>query len=127
MRIDWRRSALAGALVVLIAIVVMVAARLAAPRETVGATATVEPNFDIYVHDIASGTDLQLTTDPGHDIDPEWSPDGTQIAFARFTESELHDIYLMDADGSNERVLVGGPSDDIKPSWSPDGREIAFM
>lgn len=87
-----------------------------------------EPNVDIYVYDLEAQSDVRLTDDPGPDVDPAWSPDGSRIAFARFTEGgDLHDIYVMDADGSDQRMLVGGGSDDFWPTWSPDGKEIVFM
>ena len=57
-----------------------------------------------------------------------WSPDRSQIAFARGRESNDNDIWIMNADGSNqvnltpqvERYFEG------KPSWSPDGTQLAF-
>lgn len=65
-----------------------------------------------------------ITNSPGKDIQPAWSPDGRQIAFAsnRIREVEPQDIFIMDADGTNVRHLVYG----WQPSWSRDGRRIAF-
>lgn len=87
------------------------------------------PNIDIYAYDLETGIDARLTDDPRPDVDPVWSPDGSQIAFARFTglNNDLHDLYVMNADGTDERLLLGGSSDDIWPSWSPDGAQIVFM
>jgi Tol biopolymer transport system component len=53
-------------------------------------------------------------------VDPDWSPDGSQITFARD-----NDIYIANANGSGERrVTTGGRRSD--PAWSPDGLKIAF-
>ena len=58
-----------------------------------------------------------------HGLDPAWSPDGKQIAVARWTEPQ--GIYLMNADGSNDRLIyrMNGTK---SPTWSPDGAKIAF-
>lgn len=98
---------------------------VAAP--TPSADAILAPQPDIYVYDLAYDRDERLTDFSGPDVDPAWSPDGTRIAFARFSETTLHDIYVMDADGGDLVRVVGGPTDDYWPSWSPDGEEIVFM
>src|SRR5688572_20989577 len=67
--------------------------RSAEPPSTRDTAAAVsgEANIDIYAYDLLTGTDIRLTNHARPDADPVWSPDGTKIAFARFTESDLHD------------------------------------
>jgi len=74
----------------------------------------------------ADGTDAQqLTFDPVFKGQvPDWSPDGTRIAFAA---GDPGDVLVMDADGTNQHVVIGGPTDDFGPAWSPDGRQLAFI
>jgi Tol biopolymer transport system component len=44
----------------------------------------MQDNTDIHVRRIGSaGSPLRLTTDPGNDYNPVWSPDGRWIAFLR--------------------------------------------
>lgn len=58
-------------------------------------------------------------------IEPAWSPDGTQIVFASHRDGPAH-LYVMRADGTDTRRLTDTPRDDQHPSWSPDGRLIVF-
>src|SRR5690625_5473025 len=67
----------------------------------------------------------RLTNSVYFDLDPVWSPDGSQFAFIT-NRNGVFDIYLMDHDGSNQRVLVRSPAIDIGPVWSPDGEKILF-
>jgi Tol biopolymer transport system component/serine/threonine protein kinase/tetratricopeptide (TPR) repeat protein len=68
---------------------------------------------------------LRITNHPATDWQPDWSPDGSQVAFASNRDGKL-DIYLMDADGNNPRRLTHNSVDDFAPVWSPDGKRIAF-
>jgi uncharacterized repeat protein (TIGR01451 family) len=52
--------------------------------------------------------------------DPDWSPDGTQIAFAH-----RGSLFVMGADGSGERRLPISPGGS-NPDWSPDGTQLVF-
>jgi len=57
-------------------------------------------------------------------LDPAWSPDGKQIAFARW-DSVYPGVYIANADGSGEQLIYGAPRV-RSPRWSPDGKFIAF-
>jgi hypothetical protein len=67
----------------------------------------------------------RLTDDPSDDWDPNWSPDGSTIAFATRRTGDAH-LFLMRADGSNQRELDLGPGIYDDPSFSPDGQWLAF-
>jgi Tol biopolymer transport system component len=81
---------------------------------------------DLYLTDVATGSVRQLTTDPGTDGNPTWSPDGSRLAFDSDRDGDF-DIYVMDADGGGLERLVGGEGADVSPAWSPDGASIAFV
>ena len=48
----------------------------------------------------------RLTNNSADDLEPAWSPDGTQIALMVYNAGKSS-IYAMDADGSNRRRLGG--------------------
>jgi Tol biopolymer transport system component len=56
---------------------------------------------------------------------PEYSPDGTRIAFQSYAGGVFH-IWTMAAHGGDRRQLTDGPYDDREPQWSPDGTRVAF-
>ena len=68
---------------------------------------------------------VRLTTSPGSDVSPNWSPDGRSIAFASNRDGN-YEIYVMNADGSDQRRLTRNLDIDLDPAWSPDGRSMAF-
>lgn len=82
-------------------------------------------NREIYVIDIDGSNERRLTDDPGTDMDAEWSPDGSRIAFQSDRAGQF-DIYVMDADGGGLVRLTEDPDYDASPTWSPDGTMIAF-
>jgi Tol biopolymer transport system component len=83
--------------------------------------------FDLYTMR-PDGSDLLRLTDDGlTEFSASWSPDGSQVTFARGpSESTNADVYIIDADGSNLRRLTDEPGFDAVPVWSPDGAWIAF-
>lgn len=98
-----------------------------------------EDNSEIYSVELGTGDVAQLTEDVHRDEDPQWSPDGTQIAFVTDRDDELCDpqggggcpyateIYIMRSDGSQEtRFTRNGGRHDRGHEWSPDGRAIAW-
>ena len=87
-----------------------------------------EGNFEIYVMDSNGENLVKLTNEPADDWNPNWSPDGSQIAFVSKRNNEQgaeQSIYIMNADGSNVRQLNTMTDSDL-PDWSPDGKAIIF-
>jgi hypothetical protein len=81
------------------------------------------PTSEIYTVPVSGGAPTRLTDDRVSDSQPEYSPDGTQIAFNR-----NGGLWIMDADGHNaeEVSLPGNCCTGFTPRWSPDGTRIAF-
>ncbi len=81
------------------------------------------PYTDIAVIDV-DGTGRTRLTD-AHGEYPDWSPDGTRIAFTSGRDGS-YDIWVMDADGGNQVNLTGNPAYESSAAWSPDGTNIVF-
>ena len=82
-------------------------------------------SFDIWVANADGSNPVQLTTAPGLDRSPRWSPDGTKIAFAS-SRSGGSKMFVMNADGSNQRQLTFTPARDRTSAWSADGTQILY-
>ena len=76
---------------------------------------------DLTVEGSLSNLTNLTTSLSGECRDPQWSPDGTKIAFCCD-----YNIYTMNADGSNKLQLTTGSYNELFPAWSPDGTRIAF-
>jgi len=70
---------------------------------------------------------IPLTSFPGTELSPTFSPDGSQVAFTWNGEHQDNfDIYVKVIDGADALRLTRDPARDMSPAWSPDGRQIAF-
>ncbi len=70
-------------------------------------TGAKQDNPDLYVQQIGAGSPLRLTTDPGNDYSPSWSPDGRTIAFLRREPvGGTSDVRLIAPLGGHERTLA---------------------
>jgi Tol biopolymer transport system component len=83
--------------------------------------------FDIWTMK-ANGKDRQRLTQLGGGATfPDFSPDGSRIAFgARPAGASNIDVYVMNVDGSDLVQLTNAPGNDRYPAWSPDGSRIVF-
>jgi Tol biopolymer transport system component len=117
----------------------------ASDGRSIAFVSTASGNADIYVLPFMPETTqalaaaVNVTNDPGGDFRPDFSPDGSRIAFTTdrdtpvaghpifaFTRQREGDVYVMDRDGRNARRLTATPDWDGSPEWSADGRTLYF-
>ena len=69
-----------------------------------------------------------LTTYPGSQLQPSFSPDGSAVAFVWLKEGERAGHIYVKMLGSEAPARLGsGTAEELSPAWSPDGRWIAFI
>ena len=86
----------------------------------------------------ANGSGERRLTRPGSnvvDVHPDWSADGSRVAFERQYTNKPHEVFLVEADGTRVRQLnpacppeipVGQNCEEEGPAFAPNGRELAF-
>lgn len=101
-----------------------------------GTAGRAERELDIYTVEVGEpgsppASPVRLTDEPGHDYLPQFSPDGSRIAFLSrrpepsFPTGSPGQIYIMNADGSDPRPIGLVPIDaSLGPTWHPDGNSI---
>jgi len=86
----------------------------------------------VWVIDVAGRQANQLTRDRLDATDPQWSPDGKQIAYVtrpspKADDAVLGDIMVIPASGGTPMMLTNNEGPDSSPRWSPDSRFIAYL
>ena len=88
--------------------------------------------FDIKVHLVRVDGSQDHAIAPnlaGSIRHPDFSPDGSRLAFDQLTNEESTEVYIAKADGSNaKRIALCSPpcADRWEPAWSPDGSRLAI-
>jgi serine/threonine protein kinase len=72
---------------------------------------------------------VPLTTYPGVEDTPSFSPDGTQVAFSWCPDISVQNchIYIKQVGVDPPFQLTDKPEMDSSPAWSPDGQTVGFL
>ena len=81
---------------------------------------------DIWLFDVARGTESRFTVDPADDSWPTWSPDGNRIIWMS-DRTRKSGLYMKAANGSGQDELLFESVNSKYPMhWSPDGRSLLY-
>jgi Tol biopolymer transport system component len=79
----------------------------------------------LYVMEVPGGTPQRLTTQEVGEYYPTWSPDGEEIAFVTWDDSEGH-VMKVDSDGGTPRRVSDRSAFYQQTAWAPNGRIVAW-
>ena len=86
---------------------------------------------DIYVLELANGETRQLTDDRSNNVNPRWSPAGSEILYDAAMQADAAramtpDLITVDLGGVRKTILQGWAS--IQgANFTPDGKRIVFV
>jgi len=80
---------------------------------------------DIWIAPKTGGPARRLSTPPGQESFPRFSPDGSLVAFTANYDGN-DDIYVLPAGGGPLKRLTHHPSPDRMLGWTPDGKAILY-
>jgi len=70
-------------------------------------------------------TEQVITSSPGQDRHPWWSPDGSQLVFESDRDGDW-ELFITNRDGTSERQITHNSANDRNPSWHPNGTGLLF-
>src|SRR4029079_18506675 len=71
-------------------------------------------------------TFASLTSEPGYEGMPAWSPDGQTIAYVADVDNTLQ-VFTRQRESSVSAQITQAPYDCRHPFWSPDGKRLYFI
>ncbi|MGE0193239.1 MAG: PDZ domain-containing protein [Planctomycetota bacterium] len=80
---------------------------------------------DLWLAPREGGTARRLTSAPGREHNPRFSPDGRTIAYTAEQDGQA-DVYVLPIEGGRPRRLTWHPGGDHVLGWTPDGAEVLF-
>jgi serine/threonine-protein kinase len=83
--------------------------------------------FDVWVYDWERDILTRITSDPGVDLSPVWTPDGTGLVFGATRGSNVLNLYWQRADGTGEaQRLTTSSVSQLPNDFDAAGRLLVF-
>jgi Tol biopolymer transport system component len=89
-----------------------------------GQTVVFDLLGDLYTVPLAGGTATRLTTGMSHDMQPRYSPDGSEVVFVSDRSGDENLWIATLADGTLRQLTKGVSYNYLSPEWSPDGEYV---
>ncbi len=80
---------------------------------------------DLWIVARTGGQARRLTSTPGAETEPRFSPDGSQIVYTATLNGNM-DVYVMPSAGGDSKRLTYHPGPDRARGWTPDGKRVIF-
>lgn len=80
---------------------------------------------DLWIAPRTGGAASRLTSGPGAETNPVFSPDGTQVAFTGMYDGSI-DVFIVPAAGGVPKRLTWHPGADQAVAWTPDSKRVVF-
>src|SRR6266545_1249195 len=81
---------------------------------------------DLWIAPRGGGEASRLTTGVGNETSPQFSPDGTTVAFTGEYDGNV-DLYTVPASGGVPKRMTYHPGFDALAGWTPDGKQLLFF
>ncbi|HEX7047007.1 MAG TPA: Tol-Pal system beta propeller repeat protein TolB [Gammaproteobacteria bacterium] len=81
---------------------------------------------EIFVQDLMSGKREVVSSLPGINGAPAFSPNGNYLAMTLSSEPGNPDIWVKDLSSGKLRRITSSPAIDTEPAWTPDGSALYF-
>ncbi|MCL5051021.1 MAG: S9 family peptidase [Firmicutes bacterium] len=81
----------------------------------------------LHMLEVGSNEITQITFDDGAEGNPQWSPNGEQIAFTARRGGSSNQLFMLRTDGGEAKRLTDLPVGVSAHQWMPDGESLVFM
>lgn len=78
---------------------------------------------DLWKASTSGGSAIRLTSDIGYEMTPQFSPDGSMIAFTAEYDGNM-DVYVIPSSGGEPKRITFHPSGDFVQGWTPNNKII---